>query len=84
MYKWEKIKYTYPQQSRVQTQEIELSEEFVNKLKRHILKFYKKGPADIKEFLYGWERKKYFKGDMMPRLKELIGYMDTTCAFVEC
>lgn len=64
--------------------ESEASEEVIIKLKKSLLKYYKKGPADVKEFLYGWERKRYFKKDLRPKLNELINFMTATVSFIEC
>ena len=61
-----------------------MAEDVVGKVRKHVMKFFRKGPSDIKEFLYGWERKRYSKKDMDPKLKLMMNYLDTATSLIKC
>lgn len=56
----------------------------VQRVRKHVNEFFKRGPSDVMEFLYGWQRKRYIKKDVDPKLKLLINYIDTTTSLIEC
>jgi hypothetical protein len=53
-------------------------------VRKHVIKFFKKGPLDSKVFFYGWEGKTYSKKEIDPKLKLMIKYIDCATSLIEC
>lgn len=61
-----------------------MNQEAVERVRQNVQKFFKFGPTDIVEFLYGYARKTYTKNDLLPKMKLLLSYLETAQAIIEC
>lgn len=53
-------------------------------MRDNVYKFFKKGPDDIIEFLYGYKNKKFYKKDIDPKLVLVSSYIENATSLIEC